>query len=439
MRKFAYVCIACLIASIVFSACKSDDDDTKYSSNCFIQNFVLGNMKRALHTTTSAGTDSIYYTTLSGSAYTMVIDQLNGTITNSTPIPTGAVTSAVLATITSQGVVFYAHQSDTTTWTSYSASDSIDFSSPLLFRVLATDGSSYRDYTCSLTIREADADSFTWSRLATIDALEQRNAIKLTATNTIFSSNADGEAFIARSEDLTNWEETPCTGLPTTADVRTTQCFNGSYWMSTTDGALYSSTDAVEWTEVEQTTDAPAINLIAASSSALYATLTDKTDDGQELTIVSSTDGSTWTTMQTEEPMFTDVRASLAYTQTNGNERVLLATNVNDDEPIYIWSLLEGYDQPWTIFSETATNPYLLPQTDQLSIVNYNDNLLAILSKKTYISYDNGITWKAYANLVLPSAIYGTQQPLSAYADGEYIHLVAGSQIWRTRLNSYGE
>ena len=439
MKKITYAFIACALVALVASACKSDDNDIVYSSDCYIKSFVLGNIKRALHTTSSTGADSIYYTTLTGSAFKMAIDQLHGTITNVTPIPTGAQLNAILATITAQGAVIYASASDTTAWKSFSAKDSIDFSSPVIFRIVATDGRSYRDYTTTLTVREADADSFLWTRIATLDALSQRTAIKVVNPTTILSADGNGNAYLTRSTDLTAWTDEPCAGLLAQPNINSTGCFGGKYWMSNSDHRLYCSDDASVWNEVEQD-DNTAVSLVAASSQALYAVISSREasllDDESQM--ASSTDGHTWTPMSIDELMFTEAKTSLAYTQTNGNDRVLLVADVldNSSTSFYIWSLLEGYGQPWTLFSETK-NPYLLPRTQQLSIVCYNGELLAIGNEKTYISYDNGITWKYHSNFVLPAAIYGAAT-LSAYAEDEYIYVAADNQLWRARLNSFG-
>ena len=441
MKKITYAFIACALVALVASACKSDNDDVVYSSDCYIKSFVLGNIKRALHTTSSTGDDSIYYTTLTGSAFKMAIDQVHGTITNVTPIPTGAQLNAILATITAQGGIAYASTSDTTAWKSFSAKDSIDFSSPVIFRIVATDGRSYRDYIATLTIREADADSFAWTRIATLDELAQRTAIKFINSTTILSTDNDGNAYLTSSNDLTSWSDEPCTGLSAQPDISSAGCSNGKFWMSDNDYRLYCSDNALAWTEVQQD-DNTAVKLLAASYQALYALVFNRnevlTESGYQ--IASSTDGHTWTPMAIDDPLFSEAKASLAYTQTNGNDRVLLVADVFDNPtaPLYVWSLLEGYGQPWTLFSETS-NPYLLPRAQALSIVWYNNELLAIGNEKTYISHDNGITWKVYSNLTLPAALYGTARPLSAFAEGEIIYVVSGDQLWRARLNSFGE
>lgn len=445
MKKLTYAFIAFLITALTVSACKSDSDEIVYTSNCYIKSFVLGAMKRTMHTTSITGADSVYYTSVSGSQFKISIDHLNGVITNVEPLPTGTRIDAVLTTITAQGGVYYASSTDTTSWTTYSASDSLDFTSPIIFRVLANDGGSYRDYRAYLTIRDADADSYTWTQVASVAALAQRKALKFVGLNTLLSTDAEGACHVAKGQWQPNsmpntltWADTPCTGL-SQPDIQSAGSFDGKYWMSSTDGRLFSSEDAVAWSQVTQDGEGTVVRLFTTSPTALYAIVSDETGDNE--CVAASIDGLAWTPMETEGQLFTSPAATLAYKQANGNNRVLVAADVtaDDDAPLYVWSLLEGHDQPWALFTEPDANPYLLPRMDALNLVSYNGYVIAIGADVSYISYDNGITWKEYTNLVLPTSIQGTAAPMTVCTAGEYIFVAAGSQIWRAHLNSYGE
>ena len=178
MKQLTYALAALFALASAFVACKSDDK-VEYSSDCYIKSMVLGNLSRTIHTTTSAGVDTSYNVTVTGSAFPMSINHIEGTITNATPLPMGTNINAVTATVTSQGLVAYATDEGADTWTQLTTKDTLDFSSPLHLRVVATDGQSYRDYVVTLNVRQNDPDKYTWTQAATVEALGTRKAVKM--------------------------------------------------------------------------------------------------------------------------------------------------------------------------------------------------------------------------------------------------------------------
>ena len=84
-----------------------------------------------------------------------------------------------------------------------------------------------------------------------------------------------------------------------------------------------------------------------------------------------------------------------------------------------------------------------------LSIFAYDGFLLAMGGasadgsiaslRQCYVSLDNGVTWRPDKQLTGPAELRGTPWRISATAlDGD-IFLSVGAQLWRARLNSYGE
>lgn len=435
MKHLTYTLVALFTIAATFVACKSDDD-VEYSSDCYIKSMVLGNLSRTIHSTTSDGRDTVYNVTLTGSAFPMAIDHVAGTITNATALPIGTNISAVTSTVTSQGLVVYAHANDTTMWTQYNAKDTLDFSTPYIFRVIASDGNSYRDYNVSLSVRQDDADKFTWKSLATVKGLTSRKAAKILsseAKTVIFSSSDDGIyiAKAAASQAAAEWGESRCEGLPANADARTAVAYNGEYWMTSTDGHLFRSANGISWSEAEKATDL-ATALFAASATALYANTI--ADEGAA--IVSSTDGIAWQQQPTEKTFAGKVIASASYTQPNGNRRVLIATANEGSAELDTWSLLEGTKEGWVMFSDDELNTNLLPNAEPLNIVYYNKQLIAFTANGILISEDNGINWTDESKINLP---VDDITPRSVAAQGEYIYILTNDQLWQGRLNSYSE
>lgn len=164
MRRYTFWMLLALVALSV--ACsKSDDDNSSVTTDeCYISSFVLGQMRRAITVKDSQGGDSTYYVSFTGSYYPLIIDQRASTISLAKPLPMGTRINAVLTTISFEGAVMHTPVTDTTAWTAYNSRDSVDFSVPRIYRVYATNGDSYRDYTVSLSVRDNDAEGYTWTR-----------------------------------------------------------------------------------------------------------------------------------------------------------------------------------------------------------------------------------------------------------------------------------
>lgn len=446
-----------LSTSFVFTSCLNDDEESaELSDECYISAFTIGQVKRTLHMKGSEGQDSTYQVSISGSLYKMLIDQRMQVITNRDSLPTGTQLGAVLVTLTNKGTVSYAQASDTTEWKNYSSTDSIDLSQPLIFRVTAENTKCVRDYRVEVNVHQADPASYSWTRMTGVRSLTaSEDGYRLFLTDgraVLLSYDAqNGQVYAATSTttDATlEWTEQPCTGLPPISSVATAQYFGGKFWMQSS-ATLYVSTDAVAWEEVASDGVPQLVQLVAASPSVLYASMQ---DESSQIVVVSTTDGVSWNAMAMENGAFTGKPvAAVAYQQTNGNSRVLMADNAaNAATSLTVWSLLEGREEPWTLFAQPGDNDYLLPAQRHLNIICYNNRLVTFGGQRLgydtssalsacYISRDNGITWKVDDDLVPPMSLRGITGPVAAAAEGEYLWLVVAGQVWRARLNGYGE
>ncbi len=450
-----YSLLALLLTLIVASACNSSSDDSYvYTSACAIKSFTLGKLKRTVHTTTSDGRDSTYTITFNGSLYALTIDQVRRKIYNAERFPMGT-SLRTLATISADGPIIYTPEADTTQWVSYSSSDSIDFSEPLLFRVYAYDGSGYSDYHMSLNVRSDMAGQYTWQQLTGISPMAERSAAQLLIQGSeavVLSSTIEGTTYCARAAATASpeWTEQECTGLPPSPEVHRAVCYKGELWISTSWGKLVRSADGVNWTEVAQEDEAVGVFLVAASETVLHAVIHDERLDTPDY-MASSADGVTWTQIPMEQMLFVLPSAAVAYTQENGNHRVLLCADVFDggSAPLYQWSLLEDADESWIFMTDNNASDNQLPRWKNPVLLAYNNCLYAWGDKDwngehtvldaIYVSYDNGLNWYTDEYLTAPSAVVGTTAPVTAATVGEYIWLLAGDQLWRVRYNDYGQ
>ena len=451
MKRLFYTLASLITLATSLAACMSDtDNESDLSSNCYISAFTLGTMRRVVHTTTSIGNDSTFYITFSGTYYPLTVDQRACTITNAEPLPYGTMLGNALAAVTATGSIIYAPENgltDSTMWTTYSSSDSINFAEPLLFRVYAYDGSGYRQYRVWLNVRTSEKNTYTWEEAGTLGTMTDRTQACLLMKDglpTVLSTDNDGHLYATTA----NGEETPCDAVADNALPSTCCRYDGRYWLSTADGCLLCSDDAIHWQTMTQA-DNTQVCLLTASDRTLHALLTESGDTNSTTKhLAFSTDGQTWTLQEKETFDFGNPITALSYTQTNGNRRVLVAavpqTATEEDTPLNVWSLLEDSDEPWMRFSGYS-NGHELPHLQPLAIIRYNNKLLALGGQSidgtvsalstVFVSQDNGITWWTSDDLTLPTALAGTSGVIAATSDDEHIWLLAGTQLWKAHFN----
>lgn len=442
-----------VISALLASSCASEEEYV-LSNDCYISSFTLGDVKRLMTTVNAEGQDSTYTITYDASSYPMTVDQIKMTITNKDSLPVNSQIGAVLAIVSSSGSVAYKKVSEgDDAWKSYSSSDSIDFTSPLTFRVVSPDYSAIRDYTLQVNVHQQEGKEFSWEKVAEAGAWADAETVKTAVwkgrTWLYCMENGRVRAFATDLSDGREWAEQPVTGCEA-ADVTTLTEFGDTLYMSGTDGTLMCSEDGLEWSACA--TDR-GVRLLAADHTWLYAL-----SDGR---IWRSADGASWTDEELDEtPDFLPEQdfTAVTYTQENGLERTLLAGNRGmvgypSDEAAMVWShsRTKGQDTaPWTYFNAAPDNHYACPRLRSLNIVRYDDLLLAFGGASLdgaahpaydgfYVSRDNGVTWKADETYVLPDDLKGKDVPASAAVDTEYrVWLAVGGEVWRGRLNELG-
>ena len=370
MRRIFQAFCGLFAASLLLTSCLGgNDSEVTVYDDVAIATFTLGTLNRYLHTTTSAGEDSIYKVTYSASAYKMSIDQLGHQISNVDSLLTGTDIAHVICNVTTKHngiVVLKSMTSDSLNYFN-SGNDSIDFTQPRTFRVLSTDGQSYRDYTVSLSVRTNVAGTFSWAE-------------------------ADAADF----------------PLPADSIVR-------------------------------KAAEAASLTYIGCTHTEAYAINADGT-------IVESTDtAKTWTEAVLDTDMAWLPKSSMAYTTWNIDIRTDYALLVGQnpevsDTTMVLWRKLADYSKKgqWVYMPLDDMNPYYLPLMDNISLVYYNNAVLAFGSNKNiYVSRDQGITWKTTSTYHFPDD-FTEGHPFKVATDDEgYVWLTdtASGQTWKGRLS----
>lgn len=453
MKKNILLLAAVLVFSTLLTSC-SEDTVYEVSSDCAISSFVLGNIKRTIHTTTEDGKDSTYASSYPGKYFPMNIDQINGTITNDDSLLHNSDLRKVLITVSaSSALVYRPADNPKAELIPYSATDSIDLSKPLVFISYSEDGSARKQYTVSLKVHQQEADKFVWNesfQTEKLDGMLQTKALvwkdKLSVWGLVAGKMNMASTAVSDGKTWTLAESQGCTN----ADPKTIQVFAGKLYVSCGNGDIYSSEDGIQWHLFSQTYNG---KLVGASMQALYIVAGEK--------LYHSTDGMEWKADQLDEDaswLPSRDFASVCYKLPNGNSNLLLLGNrdnqIYSDPWAVVWGkLLVGQDadaRGWMHYVVSTDNRYTCPPLKDLALFRYDDKIIAAGDKAIndaeskplnafYISKDNGITWKIDGDIVPPTDASLTEGPISITTDNQYhIWLVRGTKIWKGRLNKLG-
>ena len=221
MKRIFQAFCGLFAAGLLLTSCLNSNEATiTVYDDMAIKTFTLGTLDRYLHTTSSTGEDSVYKISYSATGYNMNIDQLGHKISNADSLLIGTDMTRIICNVTTKnnGIVYVKSMtSDSLTYFN-SGTDSINFTQPRVFRVFATDGSGYRDYTVSLHARTQAAGVFSWTVAAETgfplpgddvvrEAAEAAGLTYVGSTSAeAYAMNADG--IIVESTDMGNtWAE----------------------------------------------------------------------------------------------------------------------------------------------------------------------------------------------------------------------------------------
>lgn len=462
-RIIAPFLIILFAATSLMSCLKGDDDEVIRYSDTALSAFQVTNIVVTKTTKSSQGTDSTYKVKQSATSYTFQIDQEKREIYNVDSLPYGTDGTKMLVYVATvnNGVALLKSLVGVDA-TTFSSTDSLDFSVPRTVIVRSSDGNYSREYTVKVNIHKQKGEDFKWAMLGTnaeLADLKALRAFNIGGKMVVFGSDGTNtRALQTNASDGKAW--TPVTFnfkglLPAEAYQQIVKKDNQLYLIY--DGKLYSSADGASWDE-EGT---PAVKkLVAASSDKLYGI----TDGGE---MMSSSDGSAWNAdgMDTEASMLpaNDINYACNVLRTNKDvERVVLVGNRDAsvyaaDTAAVIWNKIDdtgsyAVNLPWAYYSIDIKNKYVLPRLANLSMTSCGDYLLALGGKgvgactkeaysQIYTSLDGGVTWQNEAGFQLPEGIDKSATMMALATDDSYhlwIICSGTGQIWRGRLNSLG-
>lgn len=439
-KPIAFVVMSALALTFLAS-CGDDNKSSELSSDCAINAIVLGNLSRIYHTYLDNGKDTSYSITVPGAAYPLHIDQINRRIFNSDSLPVGtAVNKVYFTTFSADGIVSYRLESGKDTL--YSTKDTLDFTSPRIFTIFASDGSGSRSYTIDIKTHNADPDAYSWVAASPAD----NDVAKLESMRMIAK---DGQLYLWGSKNGTNVVMTRKTGegvaLWTKKDISGTDglqtksinLFNGKF-VAISESGLVESENGADWTE---TATSLVPDRILAADEELYITVSGK--------IYSSSDLKSWKEEKADN--------STAFLPTeNIYSAVLPAVNNPNIENIVCVGYLDGKtetwkkemnkvypeDNAWSYYPTTEETPRTLPYLKGFNMMKYDGKLFcAGINGDTvnvYTSTDGARAWK---KVKVPTMVPAqTGKPTEIFMtpdDDNHIWLVCSGTgtLWKGYLN----
>ncbi len=448
-----------LLAAIPFlvGSCISDNEIVS-DDYCYIMDVSLGQMKRESHMQDSLGKDTTIITSYTaGNNYPITIDQRTLTIENKDSLLYGTLLQAVLVDISFNGSALYYREKDgaDSTWFSYGASDSLDLRKPLELLLMANDGMSSRVYTLKLNVHKQEGDSLYWKKVGDADPqlqnMSQQRGLIVEGKLAVLGGNNEAVTLMERTAEGT-WQSL-LTNLPVETDVQTLAKQGDSFFVSTTDGYIYTSVDGKDWQKLN-IPQHPGIVLAGATPDFIYTLM-----DGELYGCRQSEQGEWVFLPESLDESSTYLPASgvrtLVMKQDNGNHRlILLGNRTNDtDKTSVVWNKMWNDEiaesgAVWMYLNQTSDNMSTLPQLDNLNLIQYDGKCLAfggasVVGKGTnkamdalYVSQDYGITWRKDSEWHLPKELKGTNGSIvSAVGDDNVIWIIANGEVWRGKLN----
>ena len=443
MRNKIYTFVALMMATLTMTSCLNDDDENKSVSykDTAITSFSLGQLKQVRDTVAKNGSDSTYTSKYNAARVKFYIDQEQGLIYNPDSLPYGTNPASALAKITTKnsGTVVIKSTTDET-FSYYSSSDSINFSTPRVFRVYSNKGSEYRDYKVTVNVHKQKGNVFSWQAMQANSNFASFTAMKAVSTgNKVYVFGTNGSqtvAYVASKDNGNSWTKLSKTF---TANAYKGVVVQGTKLFVIDNGTVYSSADGNSWATV--VTNSSLKQLVAASPAELFALSTTGT------LMTSKDNGTTWTTETLDSSTSllpaNNVNYSLAALSSD-TYRVLLVGTLAGGTKNASWTKISYRQNAQWNYVESSASKYQLPLYESLAVVSYDKAALALGVNSSsqllpmLLSRDGGITWKSDKSFTYPTDAQAATAFAATVDSDQYIWLISGTKVWRGRLNRIG-
>ena len=447
MKKIAISIVCPLIGVFLLASCMGEEEEIEKSSAVALLSFGIKDLK-TVHEVED--TDSVCTTVMSGKTVQFTIDQDQQLVYNVDSIAYGTNVSRVLVEVTADGFVGYLKEDGQIG----SVEDSIDFASPVTFRVTSYDERFTRDYRVSINVHKVDPKKTVWTKIANVtfpaDLFAEQKAFVKGDSLYVIGNSSDGTLHMASAALAADaeWSTNPCSGIIGNADCMSAMLVGDTFCL-TADGVVYYSADAVAWTSANNPTSISTLLAFEEDDIPVFWSVNEKN-------MMSSVNMETWTVNQyLNIQIARGVASFCAPLRTNEHimRTVFVATPVVPDTCAQVWTKLST-EPDWIQVEPKGGNVYGCPNLENLTVIRYAGKMYAfggvsIGDRKKpleafsacYESRDNGVTWKGEdkryeAAFSLSGEFKGRTEAFSATTDGEYVWVIwSNGEVWRGRWN----
>ena len=418
-RRLPFLIPALLLLMGSFSSCNSSSAPTEEIavtvSTVAVKDFYLKADSKVM-----ADLDSVFFS----------IDLKNGVIFNADSLPKGADITKLVPVITfansmkeadlvmkggtlKEGTVNYLENS----------TDSIDFSGDVKLNVTAFDGESKYTYTIKVNVHKQVPDSLMWDRMATTSLPSRLGAPvsqkTLERDGKVYSliEEKDHTYTLSTAQSVADgsWNKSELS-LSFEPDVRSFTSTPDSFWILSTDGTLYESADATAWSS----TGEKWITLIGAYQESVLGIK----DDGGKLmhchypASASIVD----TEMESDFPLF--ARSPFRTIETLWAEEPtaffvggVTSTGERSNHTWAFdgttWATIDATSTPalegaslmrYVVYRETQSSFRKVAYDAWIVIGGILEN--GDFNRQLYVSFDNGVTWRAASDTMTPPSFF---------------------------------
>lgn len=462
--KFLTVITCLFMAAFMITSCLDDKDiEPDFSSDASITAFSIKDIETT-YTANVNGKDTTLTTTVKGSDYPFVIDQLRHSIHNADSLPVGTDITKVVAEITSDSPYILiidqsSAESKDTLWTS---GDSLNFEKPVFFKVMAYDMSYGERYEVRLNVHKVVPDSLVWSDLRAGsnfagDRIQAQKAVCFNDRIYVFTQQSPQTQVTSTSiTDGRVWTELQPLNIPEEADHSSVMVWGDRLYIIAGKN-LYSSMDGESWNKIETGIELKQlVSNIHSASNPQNNKLVGIDGSGN---FVESTDGTSWVQNGIVPPTFPQTGLSYASYPLATNkdiDRMLVMgeNNIAQDTACVTWSKLST-ETTWGDYFIAENENHFCPKLEHIAMIHYNDRLYAFGGNGTkngkgiaafstfYESSNNGINWiPVRKHVSFPTEFTGFYEQ----ANGNYSFIVDsnnylwimwsnGGGVWKGRIN----
>ncbi len=441
--------LALLAGTLILTASCFDSAKEETTSQAAITSFTLGYFNVRKNDINADRRDTIIEIRDNGALYPMTIDQGNNRIYNTDSLAYGSILNSVTCLVRAFGKVYCGYEdSMDSLFYPWFPELALDFTRPLKFYAVSTDGSYIREYSFDLNVHTMDPDSMRWSGSygTGFPSFRLKSAVSINDSVYVFGTDESGLlAVTARNVREGSWSGlTNLVGLDVTKWSGTVTTYQDRFY-TICGTSLFCSHNGIDWSLC----GTGLLKLFASGTETgtMYAVNT-------EGKIVSSEDMVTWKIVQDVPVDFPDTPAILFANTLSSNpsiSRHVLAGLISNgiEKESSVWIKL-SVDSVWTRQSDAQNGRLSLPAMDRLAIFSYDGSLFAFGTPfdSFWQSMDHGLTWRwcdpfaddysTHNNFMqFPDGLKGRDLDFTYALDsyGGIWIMTCDGQVWRGAIN----